>query len=144
MNNSFETFYIYSIFQKGGYMEYNEKREGKILQNEVFCLQKGNVIRIQVCETFYILTLNLNTDLYKDLRANVFKKGLRFSSTLKKKPREKVSKSLTLKRYFYDPSQLKEDVIKLEDLYHSTQIEVRFLDFLRPDVKKIIIRSLTV
>ena len=117
-------------------MKYYEKYEEPILQSEKFIMATGATIRIQVKESSYVITLNLDTDMYKDLRLNTFKKGVRISSTLKKLPRKKISKKIILTQNLNDLSQLTEDTIQIEDKYYTMNIVVRLLDFIRSDVKK--------
>lgn len=118
-------------------MEYNEKREEQILQNENFVMPSDARVRIQVSESFYVITLKLNTSMFKNSRMNTTKKGIYISSCLKKKVQKNFSNELVFKRYFFDLSQLKEDVIRFEDEYYSIEIVIRLSDFIRKDVKKI-------
>ena len=56
--------------------------EDPILQSEKFYMTSGAVVRIQVKESSYIITLNLDTDMYRDSRLNAFKKGVKkYTST---------------------------------------------------------------
>ena len=116
-------------------MDFYERYEDPILQSEKFNMSSGAFIRIQVKETFYIVTLDLDTDMYRNLRMNTFKKGLRVTSILKKSPQQKISKKVVLTRKFTDLSQLNEDTISVENKYYSMNILVKFSDFIRPDVK---------
>ena len=116
-------------------MDFYERYEDPILQSEKFNMSSGAFIRIQVKETSYIITLDLDTDMYRNLRMNTFKKGLRVTSILKKSPQQKISKKVVLTRKFTDLSQLNEDTISVENKYYSMNILVKFSDFIRPDVK---------
>ena len=116
-------------------MDFYERYEDPILQSEKFNMSSGAFIRIQVKETSYIITLELDTDMYRNLRMNTFKKGLRVTSILKKSPQQKISKKVVLTRKFTDLSQLNEDTISVENKYYSMNILVKFSDFIRPDVK---------
>ena len=116
-------------------MDFYERYEDPILQSEKFNMSSGAFIRIQVKETSYIITLELDTDMYRNLRMNTFKKGLRVISILKKSPQQKISKKVVLTRKFTDLSQLNEDTISVENKYYSMNILVKFSDFIRPDVK---------
>lgn len=116
-------------------MDFYERYEDPILQSEKFNMSSGAFIRIQVKETSYIVTLDLDTDMYRNLRMNTFKKGLRITSLLKKSPQQKISKKVVLTRKFTDLSQLNEDIISVDNKYYSMNILVKFSDFIRPDVK---------
>ena len=116
-------------------MDFYERYEDPILQSEKFNMSSGAFIRIQVKETSYIITLELDTDMYRNLRMNTFKKGLRITSLLKKSPQQKISKKVVLTRKFTDLSQLNEDIISVDNKYYSMNILVKFSDFIRPDVK---------
>ena len=116
-------------------MDFYERYEDPILQSEKFNMSSGALIRIQVKETSYIVTLDLDTDMYRNLRMNTFKKGLRVTSILKKSPQQKITKKVVLTRKFTDLSQLNEDTISVENKYYSMNILVKFSDFIRPDVK---------
>lgn len=116
-------------------MDFYERYEDPILQSEKFNMSSGAFIRIQVKETSYIITLELDTDMYRNLRMNTFKKGLRITSLLKKSPQQKISKRVVFTRKFTDLSQLNEDIISVDNKYYSMNILVKFSDFIRPDVK---------
>ena len=117
-------------------MKYHKKLEDPILQNEKFIMSTGTAVRIQVKESSYVITLNLDTDMYKNLRMNTFKKGVRISSSLKKFPKKKLSKTIIMTRDLMNPTQLVEDIIKIEDEYYVMTIVIRLSDFIRNDVKK--------
>lgn len=117
-------------------MKYHKKLEDPILQNEKFIMSTGTAVRIQVKESSYVITLNLDTDMYKNLRMNTFKKGVRISSYLKKFPKKKLSKTIIMTRDLMNPSQLVEDTITIEDEYYVMTIVIRLSDFIRNDVKK--------
>ena len=116
-------------------MDFYERYEDPILQSEKFNMSSGAFIRIQVKETSYIITLELDTDMYRNLRMNTFKKGLRITSLLKKSPQQKISKRVVFTRKFTDLSQLNEDIISVDNKYYSMNILVKFSDFIIPDVK---------
>ncbi len=117
-------------------MGYYERYEDPILQSEKFNMSAGTVVRIQIKEDSYVVTFDLDTEMYKNLRLNTFKKGLRITSHLKRFPEQKISKKIKLTRKFTDLSQLSEDIIKVEDKYYSMNVEVKFSDFMRADVRK--------
>ena len=109
--------------------------EDPILQSEKFNMSSGANVRIQIKEKCYIVTLDLDTEMYRNLRMNAFKKGIRISSYLKKIPQQKISKQVVLTRDFTDLSQLSEDTITIDNKFYNMQILVKFSDFMRPDVK---------
>ena len=116
-------------------MDFYERYEDPILQSEKFNMTSGAFIRIQVKETSDIITLELDTDMYRNLRMNTFKKGLRITSLLKKSPQQKISKRVVFTRKFTDLSQLNEDIISVDNKYYSMNILVKFSDFIRSYVK---------
>lgn len=116
-------------------MEQYVKYEDPILQSEKFNMSVGTIVRVQIKETSYVVTFDLDTDMYKNLRMNTFKKGIRIFSTLKKFPQQKISKKIVLTKNFTDLSQLTEDTITVEDKYYSMNVVVKFSDFMRSDVK---------
>lgn len=117
-------------------MSLNKNYDEPILQSERFNMSTGATARIQIKESCYVLILNFDTDMYKNLRMNSFKKGLRISSTLKKFPKKKKSNEINLTRDFTDFSQLTEDNISIEEKDYKMNIVVRLMDFMRPNVKK--------
>lgn len=123
-------------------MKYHKKFEDPILQSEKFIMSTGTTVRIQVKESSYVITLNLDTDMYKNLRMNTFKKGVRISSSLKKFPKKKISKTIIMTRDLMNPSQLVEDTIIIDDEYYVMTIVIRLSDFIRNDVKKLVKRYL--
>ena len=123
-------------------MKCYEKSEEPILQSEKFNMSGGATVRIQIKESSYVITISLNTDMYRNLRMNAFKKGIRISSTLKKFPKHRISRTIRLTREFNSPSQLTEDEIKIEDKYYTMNIVIRFKDFIRKQVKKTCLNQL--
>lgn len=113
-----------------------DRNEEPILQNEMFCMSGGNVVRIQVKESSYRITFCLDTDMYKNLRFNTFKRGVRISSILKKFPRNKKSKKIIITKDLTELSQLTEDKIIDENKYYNICIVVRLNDFIRSDVRR--------
>ena len=122
-------------------MVYNGHEE--IMQSEKFSMSSGANVRIQVKEDSYIVTIDLDSEMYKNRRMNTFKKGIRISSILKKIPREKISKKIVLTRNFTDLAQLSEDAIEVENRFYKMNIQVIFSDFMRPDVKDILKKAIT-
>ena len=123
-------------------MNFYERYEEPILQSEKFNMSSGANVRIQIKEKSYIITLDIDTEMYRNLRMNTFKRGIRISSYLKKLPQQKISKQVVLTRDFTDLSQLSEDTITIDNKYYNMQISVKFSDFMRPDVKTDLRREL--
>lgn len=122
-------------------MVYNGHEE--IMQSEKFSMSSGANVRIQVKEDSYIVTIDFDSEMYKNQRMNTFKKGIRISSILKKIPREKISKKIVLTRNFTDLAQLSEDAIEVENKFYKMSIIVIFSDFMRPDVKDFLKKAIT-
>ena len=123
-------------------MIYNGHEES-VMQSEKFNMSSGAGVRIQVREDSYVVTIDVDSEMYKNQRMNTFKKGIRISSTLKKIPQERISKRIVLTRKFNDLSQLSEDLIEVENRFYKMNIQVIFSDFMRPDVKAFLKKAIT-
>ena len=144
-DNSFKTLIVSLftfLFYRRIHMNFYERYEEPILQSEKFNMSSGANVRIQIKEKSYIITLDIDTEMYRNLRMNTFKRGIRISSYLKKLPQQKISKQVVLTRDFTDLSQLSEDTITIDNKYYNMQISVKFSDFMRPDVKTDLRREL--
>lgn len=115
---------------------YIEKDEEVIFQSEKFTLPNGVTGRIQIKECSYTVILNLNTDCYRNLKFNAYRKGLRVESTLAKRPKKRIDKTVSFSKDIEDYSQLTEDTIIAGDPHYSIKITVRLYDIARSDVKK--------